>query len=385
MDLTTITDNLTGPHGLALILNLILFVIIRPVFTWLSDGRKIDFQVTLIRAFIVLFLVLQLLELLIGHRVPKYESIFSKLGWTIALIYGAMLSYYLVSRLSRRRFGNQRLIDERVVYLDSYNSRLVDIIGVAALLLIGLFLLIKIWELDSLLEATGLLGLVFAFLALTNAIWAPDLYFGLVILNSDMLEDGDTVRLGDGEGLYIINKVTFIYTILLNVANNHRTLLRNSKLLEQRIENLTKRASTDGLRQSLHYKIGYPPVEGLDSEHRIDQLNQFQKRVERMFQSAIDAAKRKTELKLNPKQDPEWRLVNAGDHALEYELYFYLEALPVTKVTRTIRQHLLNTRYQLNAQVYQSSVEQDLSLATPLTLVRLPAPSPWPQPSQTES
>ena len=39
--------------------------------------------------------------------------------------------------------------------------------------------------------------------------------------------------------------------------NDHRTLMRNSRFIQSKIDNLSRVASTDGVRQAPHYNIGY--------------------------------------------------------------------------------------------------------------------------------
>ena len=127
---------------------------------------------------------------------------------------------------------------------------------------------------------------------LFRSIWAPDLFHGMVILNSKMLEDGDVVQFSENGDEYIINRVTFIYTILLDVRNNHRTLIKNSKLLESKVDNLSKKASTDGLRMKLSYKIGYPKKCDIDK---------FKKDVNSMFDEVNQISIEKEDIKINEK------------------------------------------------------------------------------------
>ena len=64
---------------------------------------------------------------------------------------------------------------------------------------------------------------------------------------------------------------------------------------------------------------------------------------------------------------PEWALISTGDYALEYALFYYLK-LPNTKVTRTIRRYLYQTKFDINKVVYQKSISYGVDLATPLLL-----------------
>nr|WP_246386577.1 mechanosensitive ion channel family protein [Litorivivens lipolytica] len=353
-------------HGLVALLNIILIIAARPISEVFNDGRNTDFQQGLLRVMAYMLLILTIADLALVWLLPGYHQFFIRLGLSLVPVYGAIFIFNILSHFIRKRFGLERKIDDKLVYLDTYNSRLMELFAVVVLVLVVIYALIKIWGLDSLLETTGIFGLIFAFLALTNQIWAPDIYYGMVILNSDMMSDGDTVRLEGDSSIYIINKVTFIYTILLDIQNNHRSLIRNSKLINMTVENLTKRASIDGLRESLKYNIGYPDIQSSDNEERIQELQKFKRRIENMFTAVAEALKDSENNRINGNCDFEWALTDAGDYALTYTLWYYLEAIPNTKVTRTVRQHLLGTRFMINQKVFEESIAHGVDLSTPI-------------------
>lgn len=351
------SDTEFGLHILVLIVNLLLLLFSKPIISLFKNHAENGFELSLFRGLNLTFLGLHLIDFVLLWLSKDYQSLFGRLAWTIVTIYIGLLLFSFVSYLSRKKFGIEKKFDSTIVYIDTYNSRLVDLIVLVIISIFSLYIIINIWELDSLLQTTGVFGIAAAFLALTNQIWAPDMFYGMVILNSKMLEDGDVIQFADNRDEYIINKVTFIYTILLDVRNNHRTLIKNSKLVETRIDNLSKKASTDGLRMRLTYKIGYPEHEALE---------QFKKQVDQMFTAANEEAIASDEIKVNAHIPFEWYLHNAGDYALEYELFYYVDTLPNTKVTRTVRSYLLKTPNLVNEAVYKASVEHHIDLSTPI-------------------
>lgn len=377
-------------HALVALLNIILILAAGPISKAFNDGRNTDFQQGLLRVMAYMLLVLTAADLVLVWLLPGYHQFFIRLGLSLVPVYGAIFAFNIISHFIRQRFGLERKIDDKLVYLDSYNSRLMELFAVVVLVLVVIYALIKIWGLDSLLETTGIFGLIFAFMALTNQIWAPDIYYGMVILNSDMMSDGDTVRLEGDANIYIINKVTFIYTILLNIQNNHRSLIRNSKLINMTVENLTKRASIDGLREALTYNIGYPETQASDSEARTLELQKHSRRIEAMFTAVAEALNDNENNRINANCEFEWALTNAGDYALTYTLWYYLEAIPNTKVTRTVRQHLLGTRFMINQKVFEESIAHGVDLSTPILVQQtekhsrrpLPASNPAQRPQQ---
>ena len=58
-------------------------------------------------------------------------------------------------------------------------------------------------------------------------------------------------------------------------------------------------------------------------------------------------------------------MTSAGDFALEYTLWYYIERIPNTKITSRIRKHLMATEYKVNESVYDASIAEDIDLSTP--------------------
>ena len=349
------------------LINIGLYIFAPKIIRYFNSGNENKFQLTILRSVNMLFVVFSILDFLISFVTEAYSNYFSGFAYTLIVIYIASFTYNAISLVSRKKFGREKEMDKTLVYVDTYNSRVVDIFTMTIIIFIAVFLIIKAWGLSSMLETTGLLGLLVAFLALTNSIWAPDPYYCMVILSSDMLEDGDVVHIEGMEDDYIIARVTFIYTLLFNTRTNAKTLVRNSKLVEQHIDNLTKKASTDGLRHALTFKIGYPKIDGtLDiKSHQPADMRQFLKQVDEMFSNVAEKAKEDERVKLNPNLEIEWMMTETGDYALEFTMVYFLDNLPKTKLTRNVRKHIVGTRNRLLRLTYESSVEHGLSLATP--------------------
>ena len=211
-----------------------------------------------------------------------------------------------------------------------------------------------------------MLGIMAAFLAFTSSIWAPDIISGLIILNTQMLEDGDVVVIDGYPDEYVISRVGFIYVILLDVRNNHRTLMRNNRFTNSKIDNISRVASLDGLRKALRYKIGYPHIDtNIPADERAVLHRSFMHTVDRMFERANALAEANVDIKINRSRTFDWAMTSAGDYALEFTLWVYLERVPNTRVTSKIRSHLIASVYRINEAVYEASIAENLSLATP--------------------
>lgn len=352
-------------HGLIFVINISLLIFARPILNLVQVDRESDAKLKIFQALNILVFVFHIIDLALLRVSPHYENYFINVGLSLMTVYAGLFSFSLCSYLSRKRFGAEKLLDNNTVYLDTYSSRLVDIILLVVIVFTALYALIKIWGADSLLETTGIFGIVAAFLAFTSNIWAPDIISGLIILNTQILEDGDVVVVDGYPDEYIISKVTLIYVILYDVRNNHRTLIRNSQFTQSKIDNLSRIASTDGVRQALRYNISYPDFAGNSAEERDKQLTSFKSRVDRMFKLAFENGCNQADIKINEGRPFEWALTNTGDYALEYTLWIYLARIPNTKVTATIRKHLMGTIYKINEAVYYASIIEGIDLSTP--------------------
>lgn len=350
---------------LLFILNIVLLVLARPIVNAIAPNQDNGVKIRIFQALNLLVMLLQVIDFSLRQSGTGYEGgYFIKLGVSLMTIYGGVFLYSLSGTVSRKRFGRSRVVDNQTIYTETYNSRLVSIVLLSIIVLTVIYALINIWGANSLLETTGIFGIFLGFMAFTSSIWAPDIVSGMIILNSDILVDGDVVVFDGFEDEFIIARVTLIYVVLYDIRNNHRTLLRNTRFIQSRIDNLSRIASSDGIRQALKYNIGYPDF-GDTREKRETQLAEFRKDIDDMFNQAFDICTNNDGIKVNPNKPFEWAMTNAGDYALEYTLWIYLDRIPNTKVTATIRRHLMGTMYKINDAVFTASVIEGIDLSTP--------------------
>jgi len=369
-------------HGLIFLLNIALFIFARPLLNLIAPDQDNSSKIKIFRALNVLVLLLHVLDIILTGTSSNYRHYFINLGYSLMIIYAGMIAYSFFGTLSKRRFGRERMVDNKTVYAETYSTRLVNLILLVMIVVTVIYALILIWGANSLLETTGIFGILIAFLAFTSSVWAPDIISGLIILNSQSIEDGDVVVIDGHSNEYVISRVTLIYVILYDIRNNHRTLMRNSQFTSNRVDNLSRVASTNGVRQGLSYKIGYPQFTG-NSDERAAQLAEFKETIGQMFTDTYESCVEDDDIKINDAKSFEWALTNAGDYALEYTLWIYLERIPRTKITSTLRKHLMGTIYKVNEAVYTASIVKNIDLSTPdvhQTTVTMAAPEPPPKP-----
>ena len=354
-------------HAAIFAVNIILFSFARPLVNFVDSGKEndSDARIKILRALNLLVMVLQAINILMLGASSDYENYFINAGLTLMAIYAGLLTYSISSYFLRKKFGTEKEFDDSIVFIETYSSRLVDLMLLVLIVIATIYFMILIWGANSLLETTGIFGIIAAFLAFTSNIWAPDIISGLIILNTQMLEDGDVIVIDGYKDEYIINKVTFIYVILYDIRNNHRTLIRNSRFIQSKIDNLSRVASTEGIRKKLVYHIGYPDTDKATAEERQETLNQFNQKIDNVFTRAYEACCDNEDIKINGSKAFEWALTNTGNYALEYTVWVYLARIPNTKVTATIRKHLMRTMHRVNAAIFNAAVVANIDLSTP--------------------
>ena len=273
------------------------------------------------------------------------NSIAIKLVSMFLVIYFGYLFMYISRYFLRSKYGRVREVDGEKVSIETYNSRLLSLLVGIFVFVIVLLSIINVLEFDSLLEAGGVIGFIGVFFALTQNAWAPDIISGLVILNSGMAEEGDVIELNDeSASIGVVFKTKMFHTEILNLINNHRIMLKNTKLRELTIHNLSKFASARGLRESMHFNVAYEV--GLND-------------VKAMFEAAFEKSKEDNDIPIEYQFPLEIGVVDTADHAVEWAIYYY---------TKDVK-NLIKTRQNFREAVLNVANEHNISLATPLSHV----------------
>jgi len=305
---------------------------------------------------VMIFRALNLLIIVVYGYYLFYQSkedqaLGIKLVSVLAIIYLAYLLMHLMHLLILRQYGKIRKVEGKERQAPTHQTRLLSVFSSIFIAVIALISTIHFLGLNSLLEAGGVIGFIGVFLALTSSIWAPDIFHGIIILNSDMLSEGDVIELQDAADnpiIGVVYRTKMFHTVILNQVNNHRIMIRNSRLRDLTIHNLSKFASARGLREKISFKIGY------DSKLAS---------VEKMFVSAYEKAKEDADIPFEHQYEMELAIDDTGDHAVQWSLYYYTKDIDA----------LISTRQKILKIVYTTSIEHNISLATPITYVNTSA------------
>jgi len=320
-------------------MNLLLIVLAKKLMALIYHGSTSDsgflYKVRILRALNLFILIFYSFELFL---VEQAEGLIARIIYITAVCYLGYLTQYIVQYFVHRRYGKKRDIEGSTIHIETYNTRLLSIFSAVFIFIIVLIASIHILKLDSLLEAGGVIGFIGVFLALTQSAWAPDIFSGLIILNSNMMEEGDVVEL-DGT-IATVYKTRVFHTELLNLVNNHRVMIKNARMREATIHNLSKFASARGLREKLVFKVSYQLEEA---------------RIREMFEQGFAVAEESGDIKIEFQYPLEIGVQDTGDYAVEWAVYYYIKEI----------RELIKTRMAFREIILKQAKLMGISLATP--------------------
>ena len=265
----------------------------------------------------------------------------------LSVLFAAYLYYVLfftVSYFIRRQFGRAHSHQGSNTVVDTYRSRSLTLSARIVLTAVMIIIVVHSVEADDMLRTSGMIAAFLVIIGLSQSAWAPDYISGLLILYSEMFKEGDTVKLTDSDHSFLgeIYRIKAFHTEVLSIVDNHRVIIRNSKMREYTILNMSKFASAKGLRERLLFKIGYDVPE---------------KQVQAMFKSAFATISKDHSIPIERQHAPEIHVFETGDHAVQWSVYYF------TKDTRA----MLITRQLITEIILSTSKKFKVSLATPLT------------------
>lgn len=132
--------------------------------------------------------------------------------------------------------------------------------------------------------------------------------------------------------------------MILNIDNNHRVMIKNSKLCDFTVHNLSKFASAKGLRENLKFKIGYDvPTDA----------------VRDLFETVYERVKNDSSVEIEDQHELEFGIIDTGYHAIEWVFYYYTKEVD----------KLMSTCQRLLKLILETSIQKDISLSMPITTI----------------
>lgn len=337
-------DRLTALDYLVVGINVLLILFSRRILLFVRRSREID---TRFHVYLMVFRGVCIL-IIVGFAYYHVYLPIEDRGWGLKLLASVvvvLIAYGIQTVASffiQTRYGKTISFRGETMVTETYYSRIFRILSGVVISVVTLVTVIRIMGFGSLLEAGGAIGIIGVMIALTQSTWAPDLFSGLIILHNRMIDPGDVIELdGSERTLGIVHKVKLFHSEIRNLVNNHRIMIKNAYLRDHIIHNLSKFASSNGLRELLRFKIGYD----------VDP-----KKAKAMFEIAFKHALHDEQVKLEEHPGIEIRMLDAGDFAVEWGVFYY---------TKEVDQ-LLKTRQLFREYILASAAEHGISLGTPM-------------------
>ncbi len=344
-------SSFTAMHYVIIAMNLLLLLLARPIILKTAGSlsrRQIDFRVSVLRVLNLAILAAICYNAIytgVEQNSNDDQGFAIKLISILVVLYLAYLASNIASYVMRIKYGKTNNSGDSLQISDTYRSRMLTLVASTVITIIVFIAVIRIAGFSSMLEAGGAIGFVGVFLALTQQAWAPDVISGLVLLNSEMLSEGDLIEIGDSDPILVrVFKTKIFHTVLIDIVNNHRIMMSNSKLRDQTIHSLSKFASAKGLREKLSFKIGY-------DTNSID--------VKAMLQEAFETVAQADESSIDNAHPLEIRVLETGDHAVEWGVFYYIKDVS----------EIVAIRQRLSEEILEASHRHGISLSTPKTHV----------------
>ncbi len=338
MDITTLLAPLSQIDLITISVSALLFFAANPICKLLNNSAGVTTRASMMRALNTLIIIAVLAN---AYLLSNESGFASKVTRSLMVLYFAVVTTQIINYFVRKRFGKERTINNHKSISDTYSSRGLSLVIATVITLIAIISCLRILGFNSLLEAGGALGIAGLALAMTQAAWAPDIIAGLIILNSRLCEEGDVIQFNMAGNKIVASvfRTKLFHTELLDLANNHRLMIRNNKLRDYGLHNLSRFASAKGLRECLFFNIGY--------EHS---KNDVAAMIQRAFKN-IDQAEGTREEQF----EPEIMVHDTGDYAVTWAVYYYIKDV----------KRLLAIKQTFRAYILEESVRSNISLATP--------------------
>ena len=140
-----LTESQWTAHGIIFLVNLGLLLFAKPIVCFFeSSAGSGDARVRIFRALNVLILLLHCFDLLLLGLSSNYEHYFIRLGLSLLVVYLGLFFYSVSCYFSRRKFGREKEIDNKSVFLETYSTRIVDLILLVFIALTTVLILIKL-------------------------------------------------------------------------------------------------------------------------------------------------------------------------------------------------------------------------------------------------
>ena len=275
-------------------------------------------------------------EIIFGYKISHLQQI-SQTGLSILLSY--ILLHYVQDWIVFR-FGKSKEIDGEKFQVDSYASEMIGLLGLLLVGSIALLVIINIWELNSWLQATSVVGGILLILFASKDYFLADMISGLIMHYNNSVEAGSVIRVKELDVIGVVIQITLAQTTIRDLVQKHEITIPNSKLRNATVETLSNN-SKNGFRDYLEFKIGY--------EHSLETVQAF---LEQVWIKAGEL-----ESGINSDIKPSIVVTDNGDHAVTWRLFYFLKN----------PYRILQARNSVQTVAFELSQSNRIGLNTPYT------------------
>ncbi|MBV1911829.1 MAG: mechanosensitive ion channel family protein [Kangiellaceae bacterium] len=275
-------------------------------------------------------------EILFSYKISHLQQV-SQTGLTILLSY--LLQHYVQTWIVFR-FGKTKEIDGEKYRGESYASEIIGLIGLLLVSSIAFLVIINIWNLDSWLQATSVVGGILILLFASKEYFLGDMISGLIMHYNNSVEAGSVIRVKEFDIVGVVIQITLSQTTIRDLVQKHEISLPNSKLRNATIETLSN-SGKNGFRDFLDFKIGY--------EHSSDSVTSF---LQQVWSESLEQ-----EAGINEESKASFVVIENGDHAVTWRLYYNLKN----------PYRICQARNEIQTVAFRLSQSESIPLNTPVT------------------
>ncbi len=267
--ITPFLENLTTFNAFILVVSVFIFLfagkIVNSLDTSDLEKRKMSEKIQKNINKKIKFLRYYIFVIFITYFITFYTEI-SFINGVISSLFIILISYMINSWLVRRIvlfYGEEVEISGNKYIRRDYKTNLFSLISHILTFLIVVFVIMKIFGVDSILENGGIIAWILAFTGFTAPVWAPDLVAGISILHHDEIQVGNVVKIKNKESekdlIAWVKNISLSEVKLIDLVYYHPIIMRTSKFRELQVENLSRWVSSKKsiILQIIDIKVDY--------------------------------------------------------------------------------------------------------------------------------
>jgi len=206
--------------------------------------------------FYVLLLIISLLYLMSLFFEIEFLTQTLKMSFSLWVLYILTL---VLHRIILIHYGKEVEVSGQKYFKKWYEVNLFSLSINIIAGIIAVFLCIRIFELDSLIEIWGLWAWILAFMWFTAPVWALDMIAGIIILQSKNFETGEVFYVYD-QGVYVwIKSISLTEVKCIDLRTWNPIMYRPSSFRNLALKNLSQwiTGKTQKLTREMTIKVDY--------------------------------------------------------------------------------------------------------------------------------